>query len=372
MKKLIGLALAAVMFSPFTQLQPAAYAGSLNIIEYLEAVENGNAEALQEIFAGPEREEAINYHDSHGHTPLDYLLMRANPIFAYDTLLLLIRTGMQPGSENVSPGVRLVRQLVCEGVPEQIDASALNEKLPSGVTPFMWACTLADPASIQKLIDAGADLSLTAGTDESSEFGPGENALIFAAARNKYPEVINILLKNGLDVESTSSLGMGALSVACIFNELPDAALALIRAGADVKRADGVSGTPFQYAARHAYALPLLKELAVRGADVFACDDACHTALHEAATNNPNPEVIKYLLSLGIPVNYAVTEENEEEYTPMMLAARLNPSPEVIKFMIDAGGDLNQKDNEGNAAFEGLPEERINWLKQVGLGMYVQ
>ena len=361
--------LAALLFSAFLITPLTAFADSFDKIRFLDAVDNGDDAYLQEVFAGPHREEAIRYHDSHGHTPIDYALLRTTPLYAFDSLLLLIRTGMQPGSANASPGLILARQIACGDLPERIDPAALNEKLPGGMTPFLWACALADPSTIRRFIDAGADLYKNAGMDED----PDENALVIAAARSRYPEVIDLLLKNGMDVESTSSIGMGALTVACVFNELPAVGQALIRAGADVRRTDGVSGTPFQYAARHAYALPLLRELAARGADVFACDDAGYSAMHEAARNNPNPEVLPYLLSLGLPLEPAVGRKlEEEEFTPMMLAARHNPSPDVIRAMIAARGDLERKDSEGHAAFEGLSKERAAWLREVGLGSYVR
>ena len=364
MKKLAALALSAFLSSPFL-----AGAAPLDKARFLEAVENGDDAYLQEVFAGPNREEAIRYHDSHGHTPIDYALLRTTPLYASDSLLLLIRTGMQPGSANASPGLVLARQIACGDLPRDIDPAALNEKLPGGMTPFLWACALADPATIQRLIAAGADLYKDAGMDDT----PDENALVIAAARSRHPEVIDLLIKNGSDVESTSSIGMGALSVACMFNELPAIGQALIRAGANVRRTDGVSGTPFQYAAKHAYALPLLKDLAARGADVFACDDAGYSAMHEAARNNPNPEVLTYLLSLGLPLEPAAGRKLEdEEFTPMMLAARHNPSPDFIRAMIAARGDLERKDSAGHAAFEGLSKARAGWLMEVGLGSYLR
>ncbi len=363
MKKLAALALSSFLLSPF-----AAFAASFDNVRFLDAVENGDDAYLQEVFAGTWREEAIRYHDSHGHTPLDHALLRTTPLYAFDSLMLLIRAGMQPGSANASPGLILARQIACGDLPERIDTAALNEKLPGGMTPFLWACALADPETISRFIDAGADLYKDAGKDDD----PDENALVIAAACSRYPEVIDLLLRRGMDVEATSSIGMGALSVACMFNELPAVGLALIRGGADVKRTDGVSGTPFQYAARHAYALPLLQELAARGADVFACDDAGYSAMHESARNNPNPDVLRYLLSLGLPLEPAVGRKLEdEEFTPMMLAARHNPSPEVIRAMIAARGDLERKDSQGHTAFEGLPKERAEWLREVGLGSYM-
>ena len=361
-KSVLSLAFASVLF--------ASQAFALDVAEYLDAVEYGNDEKLQEIFAGPDREAAINYHDSHGHTPLDYAIMRSNPILSYDALLLLVRTGMQPGSENVSPGMRLARQIVCGELPETVCAEDLNERLPSGMTPFLWACAIADPSTVGRFLQAGADASVNVRTWNEEDM-PEDNALHITAAHTHYPQILTLLLKCGLDIESVSSSYMTPLLTACLFNELPDAAITLIRAGADVNARSGVSGTPFIYAARHAYALPLLKELAAHGAEIGASDDGGKTAMHSAAMNNPNPDVIRYLLSLGLPVNYDI-DPDYEGGAPIMLAARHNPSPEVIKLLIEAGADLAQKDNDGNTAFQGLSKERIAWLKDAGLGAYVQ
>ena len=365
MKKLASLVLALALAAPCAV--PSSAEAALDAAKYLEAVAKGDDEVLQAIFAGPDREQAIAYRDSEGRSPLNHAFLHATPLQAYDAVLLLIRTGMEPGAGKRSPGLALIEQFACDELPERIDPAAINEKLPSGLTPFHWACALADPQTLKRLVDAGADLSAAGAGGR----GPADNALIMAAARTRYADVVDLLLKKGLDPESTSASGMGALAVACLVNELPDAALALIRAGASVKREDATSGTPFQYAARHAYALPLLKQLASRGADVFASDDAGFTALHEAARSNPSPEVVKYLLGLGLPLNLKPGGEIGEG-TPLMLAARSNPSPEVIRMLIDRGGDLKQRDGNGRTAFEGLPAERKAWLKDAGLGRYLR
>ena len=322
MKKLASLVLVLALATPLAAPHPAEAA--LDAAKYMDAVAKGDDEVL------PDREQAIAYHDSEGRSPLDHAFLHATPLQAYDAVLLLIRTGMEPGAGKRSPGLALIEQLACDELSQRIDPAALNETLPSGLPPFHWACALAVPQTLKRLIDAGADLS-EAGAGGR---GPADNALIMAAARTRYAEVVDLLLKKGLDPESTSASGMGAPAVACLFNELPDVALALIQTGANVKREDAVSGTPFQYVAGHAYALPLLKQLASRGADVFASDDAGFTAPHEAA--------------------------------------RSNPSPEVIKMLIDRGGDLKQRDGNGRTAFEGLPAERKAWLKDAGLGRYLR
>ncbi len=52
----------------------------------------------------------------------------------------------------------------------------------------------------------------------------------------------------------------------------------------------------------------------------------------------------------------------------MMLAPRSSPFPGVIKALIVAVGNPGQKDDDGNAAFEGLFENRILWLSDAGPG----
>ena len=126
----------------------------------MEAATKGDDEVLQAIFGGPDREQAIACRGSEGRSPLDHAFLHASPLQACDAVLLLIRTGMEPGTGKRSPGLALMERLACDGLPERIDPAALNEKLPSGLPPSTGPAPspIPSPEAVRMLIDRGGNL----------------------------------------------------------------------------------------------------------------------------------------------------------------------------------------------------------------------
>ena len=77
--------------------------------------------------------------------------------------------------------------------------------------------------------------------------------------------------------------------------------------------------------------------------DVF--DSA--TPLHIAAARNPNPESIRYLLSLGLDVNAEAEAGNTVHETPLTCAIRNKNNLQVINELLKAGADTDVW-NSGN------------------------
>ena len=331
--------------------------------EILDAVSFNDTTDMQNFLTGDRREQCLTWRDAHGGSLLDYAVANSMPLFAGETLNLLLKHNVQWGSEPEKPAMALSRGIICGKSYESIPPDDINTTLPNGMTPFLWAAAAGSPQLAERMIKAGANLRQVLPEDSGII---GCDALMLAAACNPDPGMVKLLLAHGIDVNSKNSLTGNALITACLLNTAPGVAMSLINAGADVNECSGVSGTAFQYAARHAGATPLLNALKEKGADIFACDDGGNTALHEAARSNTDSAVLRYLLDLGLQVNTPMDEEAEES-TPLMLAAEHNPSPEIIKMLLDAGADANQKDMDGLTACQRVQPERAHWLKENGL-----
>lgn len=309
--------------------------------------------------------------DSRGHTPLDMALTQGNAFSGPGMVRILLQHGARPGSGPADPALTLARLLVTQAPLDQLKtamqaAGTVDTAMPNGLTAFLWAAAFAqEPAALEALVKAGANPRQTLPGGDNRL---GDNALLLAAEHNGNPEVIRFLLRHGLAVNSRSSLlGDSALMVACRANRNPAVAETLVRHGADVNLRNGVSSSAFLFAARRTDGLALLRLLAERGADVRAVDDSLSNALHVACSGQGSPETIRFLLSVGLPVN-GQTGKEFGAYSPLMLAVRSgNPDAEVIRLLLQQGANPGLRDTDGRRAGDDLPAGRISWLKQHGL-----
>lgn len=318
----------------------------------------------------------LNVTDSCGYTPLDIALTHGSVFNAPGMVELLLQHGARPGSGPADSALTLARLLVTQAPLSQLEAALqvggkADAALPNGFTAFLWAAALShDPAVLEALVKAGANpLQVLPGGDVQM----GDNALLLAAEYNRNPEMISFLLRQGLDVNSRSSmLGDSALMLACRANANPSVAETLVRHGADVDMRNGVGCSAFLFAARRADGLGLLRLLAERGADVRAVDDSLSNALHVACSGQGSPESIRFLLSVGLPVN-GQTGKDFGAYSPLMFAVRnVSPDAKVIRLLLQQGADPGLRDMDGNRAGDGLPAGRISWLKRNGLAEILQ
>ncbi|MBM6834494.1 ankyrin repeat domain-containing protein [Desulfovibrio piger] len=339
----------------------------------MAAILENDPSALQEALQSGVR---LDVTDSHGHTPLDMALAHGNAFSAPGMVELLLRHGARPGPGPADPALTLARLLVTQAPSDQLKAALqtsgkVDAAMPNGLTAFLWAAAFAqEPAALEALVKAGADpRQVLPGGDARL----GDNALLLAAEHNRNPEIVRFLLRNGLAVNSRSSmLGDSALMLACRANGNPAVAETLVRHGADVDMRNGVGCSAFLFAARRADGLALLRLLAERGADVRAVDDSLSNALHAACAGQGSPEAIRFLLSAGLPVN-GRTGKEFGAYSPLMLAVRNDdPDAEVIRLLLQQGADPGLRDMDGNRAGDGLPAERISWLKRNGLAEILQ
>ncbi len=336
-----------------------------------EALTGNDIERIEALLHSEEGKKQLSLVDERGLSPLDIALGETSFLFAPDIVRLLLETGAQPGRAGTDSALVLAR-LACLGGSADAWQAALagarvDDRLPNGFSPFLWAVACnPDPAVLHLLVQAGADplQTLPPSMDHPEMAGP--NALLLAAGNNPSEAVVKSLLHYGIDLESRTFFGRTPLLEACWRNPNSEVALALLMAGAQVNAADGVSTTPFLAAVKNPGALPLLMALRGKGADIRAVDDSGSNALHLAAAQNSDTEVILYLLQVGGPLNQ-IADKNHLGETPLMLAVRHNPNPDVIRLLLEAGSDIRSLDAEGLSAWEGLSGDRIAWLEQEGL-----
>ena len=96
------------------------------------------------------------------------------------------------------------------------------------------------------------------------------------------------------------------------------------------------------------------------------CMEFGNTPLHEAALENKNVDVLKYLLSKGAKIN----AKNGTGCTPLHEATGSNQSVEIFQFLVSKGADVNSKNNAGDTLLHDAVYndnvEIVKWLVSVG------
>ncbi|MDP6154034.1 MAG: ankyrin repeat domain-containing protein [Phycisphaeraceae bacterium] len=224
-----------------------------------------------------------------------------------------------------------------------------------GSTPLLKAAGIGDPAWVQRLIDAGADVNARCVT--------GETPLHSAATG----EVVRVLLDSGADPNVQDRNGLSPLHKAAAGREqifytfgvdpdakppqflaadlLPartadndaDRVRLLIAGGADVNATEITGSSPLHYAS----SLQVAQALVAGGADVsLANDDGCHP-IH-AATDHDRADVVSLLLDHGVDVNARAADGK----TPLhWTVPRRNTS--AAQVLLDRGADPGIEDADG-------------------------
>ncbi|AEP10695.1 ankyrin repeat domain-containing protein [Micavibrio aeruginosavorus] len=148
-----------------------------------------------------------------------------------------------------------------------------------------------DLVGVQKLIDSGA---LTGG------YTPKE-AFLFMAIKNNDPDLVRLLLRNGIDPNSTDGQGVPAL-YKCGRVQRTNVALALIEAGANVN-ASNERGSSILMDASRLGNIDLVRALVQKGADINAVEndgppEFSYDALYYALTNR-NQKIAEILMQAG-------------------------------------------------------------------------
>ncbi len=234
----------------------------------------------------------------------------------------------------------------------------------AGLDPLREAARTGDLASLQRLLDEGADpnawpdssspLMFAAGSGQPAAVAlllahgaavdhrdhNGERALLWAA-RDGNAAVVALLLRAGAAPDSDADpYGDSPLLQAARYGRL-EAARLLLAAGAEVERQSIAGWTPL-------YAAVLSREAAVVALllDAGARPDppdsrARATPLHEAARYD-EPAILRLLLAAGADVD----ARDHRGQTPLHVAALRNGA-EVALLLLAAGADPDARDENG-------------------------
>lgn len=344
---------------------------------------------------------------NHIRTPLHYAASNPNPAVA--AMLLDAGAAVNPRDGDAqtplhraanSKNAAVVTLLLAAGA--EVDARDV-----SGITPLVLAGYCAaggmcrDPAAVQVLLDAGADVNIVAGHRGRSalhlavmmsgndaegalrlvgrllEMGADPNARadgghvpLHYAVRLGSEALVAALLAALADVNARDDDGITPLHMAAQSPGGGAVVEALLQAGAEVDARDSTGRTPLHLAvgasvrwsdgialftfkrrmelgaARDGAAIaPLLRN----GADADARDSVGDTPLHHAVAQG-NPHHVAVILGAGADVNAT----NGSGDTPLHRAVSLRPTSEtlasgaeIITALSDAGADVNARNNLG-------------------------
>jgi ankyrin repeat protein len=199
----------------------------------------------------------------------------------------------------------------------QEPATGVNDRNPDGSTPLQWAVFKGDVAEVQRLLKAGADVSL------ANNYGATPMGL---AAEVANTTILKLLLEAGADADSPSPEGQTALLAVARTGNV-EAARLLVDHGATVDAREkwgGQTALMWASARRHP---EMMKFLIARGADVNARSTHRDYQRHVTAEGRP-----KSLDTGGL--------------TPLLYAARENCMA-CVKVLLDSGADIDLPDPDG-------------------------
>ncbi|PZN34837.1 MAG: hypothetical protein DIU71_01565 [Proteobacteria bacterium] len=230
-------------------------------------------------------------------------------------------------------------------------AEDVNARAADGSTALLWAAHRGDVAEVERLIRAGADVTL------ANNYGatPMMEAAIAGNAR-----LIELLLEAGADVESANAEGQTALMAVARTGRV-DAAKILLKAGADVNAREQWGGqTALIWAAAQGH--PEMIELLIKhGADPNARSVVRNWQRKVTAEGRPKDmnrggftpllyaaregcvECARKLLAGGADIDLP-----DPDNTTALVLALMNLRWDFAKFMIESGANVNDWDFWGN------------------------
>jgi len=232
------------------------------------------------------------------------------------------------------------------------DVNTVNQRQADGSTPLQWAVYNGDVNEVQRLLKAGANVSI------ANNYGVTAMELASEVANTP---IIKLLLDAGANVDSPNPDGQTALLAVARTGNLEAAQLLLDR-GAKVDAKEKFGGqTALMWASARRH--PKMMELLIsRGANVNARSTARDYQRHVQAEGRP-----KNLDSGGLtPLLYATRENcgacievllrnkvdinlaDPDGVSPLLLAI-MNSNWDRAKQLIEAGADVNQWDVFGES-----------------------
>ena len=173
--------------------------------------------------------------------------------------------------------------------------------------------------------------------------------LHFAAALNGEPKVTEVLLEWGADINGNSGERLRTpINYAVWSNPNPAVVELLLDWGANANTQEGYYYELVSFAAGSNSNPDMVAMLIDRSGGLPSSFRGGTTPVHDAVLN-PNPEVLEYLLNLGLDVN-PLTGDGR---TPLQWAVGAvwagRPSPEVITLLLERGADVSARGPQGES-----------------------
>lgn len=141
--------------------------------------------------------------------------------------------------------------------------------------------------------------------EKTNDLGNSDVTPLMYALKGQNYAIIPTLLNNGADVNAHDSSGNSVLIYACRFKANADVIKMLIKYGANINARDNDWKSVLMYASQNDN-VEILQILVNAGANINAKMENGTTALTIAAQNNPNLNVVKFLLENGADINARV------------------------------------------------------------------
>ena len=236
-----------------------------------------------------------------------------------------------------SQACNTVEYLVSKGA--DVNAKTKDE---NGYPPLYLAAFYGNTGVVKFLLSKGADVHATESRGETPLHAAGNI------------EVAKLLVAQGADVNAKSKYGEAPIHTTSARAHNAEIIAFLVDKGADVRARSGRGQEPIHEVVQFGN-VQAVKTLVSLGADILAKeDDSGHSALHIAATQNPDVDVVRFLVSQGADVN-----AKDRYGNPVLhLAAACNSNVEVMKCLVSQGADIRTKDGSGETLLHAAAHQR--------------
>jgi ankyrin repeat protein len=210
---------------------------------------------------------------------------------------------------------------------------SVNSRWAGGTTPLIYAAIVADLATMQSLLDHGADVN--------AHDDAGATALMWSVGD---PAKLSLLTQHHAEVDACSNSGQTALLIAANLAQPEEAVRLLLEKGADAKYSN--RGYTALMGAAEQGSPEAVRGLLAHGANVKSTNSAGWTALHGGAMSG-NPDVVRLLLDAGADPN-ATAKEIGHGMTPLHWAAA-SGNLATVRLLIERGARIDEKDSFNQA-----------------------